>query len=268
VVGLGLNERELQANEWITEYVIHDLNRNPVLPFLDNQFDVVVNTVSVDYMTKPIEVFAEVGRVLKPGGLFLVIFSNRMFDEKAVEIWRQASEEERVLLVEDFYRASGSFEETTVFASKGKPRPPDDKYAPIGIPSDPIYAVYADKTGGDPSRQPRPAVRLSSDVEAEVRTEEFQRRRASMKDTLRCPHCDQRMRKWAVPENPFAATWADDFMYICFNDACPYYVRGWDFMFKEGNSGKSYRLMYNPRRDACQPIPVPTPQALRESIVD
>jgi len=106
-VGLGLNENELRKNKVLSEAVIHDLNKDPYLPFPDNRFDVVVNTVSVDYMTKPAEVFKEVGRVLKPGGLFLVIFSNRMFPEKAVKVWREAGEEERVLLVEDFFKEAG-----------------------------------------------------------------------------------------------------------------------------------------------------------------
>jgi len=106
-VGLGLNENELRKNKVLSETVIHDLNKDPYLPFPDNRFDVVVNTVSVDYMTKPAEVFKEVGRVLKPGGLFLVIFSNRMFPEKAVKVWREAGEDERVLLVEDFFKEAG-----------------------------------------------------------------------------------------------------------------------------------------------------------------
>ena len=95
VVGLGLNRNELQANPALTGYVVHDLNRDPRLPFDDKTFDVVLNTVSVDYLTRPIEVFAEAGRVLKPVGLLLVVFSNRMFEQKAVKVWREAGEEER-----------------------------------------------------------------------------------------------------------------------------------------------------------------------------
>src|SRR5512139_1947428 len=67
VVGLGLNGNELARNRALTEWVIHDLNRDPTLPFPDGMFDVVLNTVSVDYMTQPVEVFCEVGRILKPG---------------------------------------------------------------------------------------------------------------------------------------------------------------------------------------------------------
>jgi len=266
VVGLGLNENELRKNEVLSQVVIHDLNKDQLLPFPDNRFDVVINTVSVDYMTKPAEVFKEVARVLKPGGLFLVVFSNRMFTEKAVKIWRDAGEEERVLLVEDFFREAGAFEKPSFFLSKGKPRPKNDKYAHLGIPSDPIYAIYADKKGGDPLRGARPELMVSYGKPLDQET--FDARKKTMKHTLRCPHCGEKMLKWAVPDNPFEVTWDNEFMYICFNDACPYYVRGWDFMYREGNRGCSYRLMYNPEKDCCMPIPVPTPKALRESIIE
>jgi SAM-dependent methyltransferase len=266
IVGLGLNGNELRNNKALSEAVVHDLNKDPQLPFPDNRFDVVINTVSVDYMTKPTHVFKEVGRVLKPGGLFLVIFSNRMFSEKAVKVWREAGEEERVLLVEDFFREAGAFQKPSLFLSKGKPRPKGDKYAHLGIPSDPIYAVYADKKGGDPFQGKRPELIVSYGEPLDQET--FEARKKGIKHTLRCPHCGEKMLKWAVPDNPFEVTWDNDFMYICFNDACPYYVRGWDFMYREGNRSSSYRLMYNPEKDCCMPIPVPTPKALRESIIE
>lgn len=264
VVGLGLNRHELEHNTVLSEIVLHDLNKVTNLPFPDSTFDVVINTASIDYMTNPVPVFQEVGRILKPGGLFLVIFSNRMFPEKAVKIWRESGEDERVLLVEDFFKASGLFEKPSLFFHKGKPRPKEDKYAHMHIPSDPVYAVYADRIGGSPSIKARPVVR--SDFGERLCKEELEKRKNQVKYTLCCPYCGETMQKWAVPENPFAYTWDNDFLYICFNDACPYYVRGWDFMAKEGNSG-SYRCMYNPENDTCNPIPVRTPRALRESIL-
>jgi SAM-dependent methyltransferase len=266
IVGLGLNENELKNNKALSEAVIHDLNKDPQLPFPDNHFDVVINSVSVDYMTKPTRVFEEVGRVLKPGGLFLVVFSNRMFSGKAVKVWREAGEEERALLVEDYFWEGGAFEKPSFFLSKGKPRPKDDKYAHLGIPSDPVYAVYAEKKGGNLLRSARPELIVSYGEPLNQAT--FEARKKAIKHTLRCPHCGERMLKWAVPDNPFEVTWDNDFMYICFNDACPYYVRGWDFMYREGNRVASYRLMYNPEKDCCMPIPVPTPKALRESIIE
>lgn len=265
VVGLGLNRNELSENTSLSEIVIHDLNKDPILPFPNNTFDAVLNTVSVDYMTKPIQVFREVGRILRPGGLFLVIFSNRMFPEKAIRVWKESSEDERVLLVEDFFKEASLFEKPSVFVSKGKPRPENDKYSHLGIPSDPIYAVYADKRGGSPCKA-RPVVTMA--YGALLEGEELEKRKKAIKRTLRCPYCGERLRKWAVPDNPFACTWDNDYMYICFNDACPYYVRGWDVMHKEGTCGASYRLMYNPEKDRCLPIPVPSPKALKEGIIE
>jgi SAM-dependent methyltransferase len=145
VVGLGLNENELRRNEALSERLIHDLNRDPHLPFPAETFDAVINTVSVDYMTTPVEVFSEVARILNADGLFLVIFSNRMFPQKAVRIWKESSEEDRVQLVQGCFQQSGAFGQTSVIVSRGKPRPKEDKYAFLGIPSDPVYAVYASR---------------------------------------------------------------------------------------------------------------------------
>lgn len=85
-----MNREELQKNPILTDYVVQDLNASPVLDFPDNTFDVVTNCVSVDYLTKPLEVFQEVHRVLKPGGMFINSFSNRCFPTKAIAIWVSA----------------------------------------------------------------------------------------------------------------------------------------------------------------------------------
>lgn len=264
LVGLGLNGNELAKNSRLTEHRLHDLNHDPSLPFADAAFDAVINTVSVDYMTRPIEVFAEVGRILKPGGLFLVIFSSRMFPQKATQVWRQSGENERIILVEEFFKYSGMFDSPTVFISKGMPRPQDDKYSYYGIPSDPIYAVYADRKGGDRTRR-RPE--MTSHYGDPLPEETLKERTAAIKETLQCPHCGERMRKWEVPNTPFT-TWDNEFMYICFNDTCPYLLRGWEVMNKQGNRGLSYRLMYDPLRGCTMPVPVPSLNALKEGIID
>lgn len=264
VTGLGLNENELKGNKHLTRYLLHDINTDPKLPFGENYFDVVINSLSVDYMIKPLEMFQEVGRVLKPGGLFLVIFSNRMFPTKAVKVWKDSSESERVILAEEYFQGTGIFEKPLKFISKGKERPKDDKYYEYCKLSDPVYALYSEKKGGKPDRAKRPVPVLDVD---EDKKKELQRRKREIKDTMCCPHCGDKLQKWLVPDNPFECTWDNDFMYICFNDECSYYTRGWDFLRREGNSG-SYRLMYNPEKDTCNPIPVPTAKALMEGIVD
>ncbi|MBN1849309.1 MAG: methyltransferase domain-containing protein [Deltaproteobacteria bacterium] len=265
LVALGLNQKELEANADATETVIYDLNKVPALPFPDDIFDAVVCTVSVDYMTQPLDVFKEVQRILKPGGVFIVIFSNRIFPEKAVKIWKESDENERSILVQEFFDVAGGFERPREFVSMGRPRPKDDKYVMTGIASDPVYAVFAEKQGGDPCRPRRKVLPLG--YGEKISKEEMEIRKKRIKDTLQCPHCGESMKKWKVPENPFCYTWDNEFMYICFNDECPYYVKGWEHMYSQGNRGVSYRLMYNPEKDLCSPIPVPSPRALRDGII-
>ena len=145
MAGLGLNPRELAQNPILDSRLVQDLNQNPVLPLDSASFDQVNNIVSVEYLTDPIAVFKEVGRVLKPGGRFLIIFSNRFFEPKVTAIWRRSSESQRIALVETWLAASEAFNKPSEFIVSGLPRPADDKYTRFGIPSDPVFAVYADK---------------------------------------------------------------------------------------------------------------------------
>ncbi|KMY69053.1 methyltransferase [Desulfocarbo indianensis] len=264
VVGLGLNQGELAANRALDECVIHDLNQDPSLPFADASFDVVLNTVSVDYLVRPVEVFAEAARVLKPGGLHLVIFSNRWFEPKVTHIWREAGETERPLLVEDWLRAAGGFAEARAFVSKNKPRPQDDKYAHLNIPSDPVYAVFADRLGGDPARPPRP---LPGADRARRPKRDLKALAAQVAKDHACPYCGQQLKKWEIPQTPFTE-WDIDYMYVCFNDVCPYLVGGWEEMGRQGNLGSSYRLMFNPQSQTLMPMAVPSLSTAKDGIVD
>ncbi len=81
---LGLNEAELDANPMATARVVQDLNVEPTLPFAAATFSAATCCVSVDYLTRPIEVFREVVRVLRPGAPFVITFSNRCFPTKAI----------------------------------------------------------------------------------------------------------------------------------------------------------------------------------------
>jgi SAM-dependent methyltransferase len=265
MVGLGLNEKELKTNPSLTEYVIHDLNQNPLLPFPDDMFDVVLNTVSVDYLIRPVDIFREVNRILKPGGLFLVIFSNRFFPQKAVKIWRQSREEERLILVEDYFNLAGGFQSPRIRVSKGGLRPKEDKYYKMGIPGDPVYAVYAEKQreGMAPKQSKKLTLVQNSKEKDKVMKEKIK----TTRNTLECPYCGKKMKKWAVPQGPFTE-WDNEFMYVCFNDDCPYLTRGWEVMAEQGNRGISYRCMYYPEKEVCMPVPIFSLQALRESIVE
>jgi len=107
VVGHGLNEAELAANDRLDEFVVRNLNENRSLPLADDAFDVVCCALSVQYLQYPGPTLAEFARVLAPGGTVVVSFSNRMFPTKAVRAWRAASMPERADLVERYLDAGG-----------------------------------------------------------------------------------------------------------------------------------------------------------------
>lgn len=146
LTGLGMNSAELEENPRLTSRVRHDLNANPSLPFDDAWFDAVMCTASVEYLTRPFDVFSDVARVLKPGGLFVVSFSNRWFPPKAVRIWSELHEFERMGLASECFMRSGRFRDLHTWSMRGKPRPHDDKYFGLNNRlSDPVYMVWASK---------------------------------------------------------------------------------------------------------------------------
>lgn len=134
VVGLGMNEYELSQNKQLTSYVVKDLNSDQVLPFDDACFDKVTCCVSVDYLNKPLEIFKEIGRVLRPGGECILSMSNRCFPTKAFQIWLQTSDLEHIFIAGSFFHYAGVFD------------PPSCKdISPNPGRSDPLYIVSAAK---------------------------------------------------------------------------------------------------------------------------
>ena len=93
--------------------VLVDLNADPVLPFPDADFDTVTCCVSVDYLTRPVEVLREVARVLRPGGPYVVTFSNRCFPTKAVHGWLATDDDGRAAIVTEYFRRAGGFTSAT-----------------------------------------------------------------------------------------------------------------------------------------------------------
>jgi len=110
VIGLGMNRVELAENPRLTSFLVHDLNRSPELPFADATFDAVLNAVSIQYLTSPVEVFASVGRVLRAGGIHVVATSHRMFPTKAVAAWHSLPPGDRVRLIGAYFELAGGFE--------------------------------------------------------------------------------------------------------------------------------------------------------------
>ena len=134
LIGLGLNAEEMVDNPDLDEHVVHDLNVNPRLPFPDETFDGAVVTVSIQYMTRPLETFADTCRVLKSTAPFLILFSNRMFPTKAVRIWQSLRDGQRASLIRAYFEHAGGFEE-----------PEFRDFSPHPGIADPLFAVWARK---------------------------------------------------------------------------------------------------------------------------
>lgn len=82
---------------------------------LDWQFDLITNSLSVDYLTSPREIFNEMFRVLKPGGRACMAFTNRAFMTKVVPIWRQPfSDINHAEIVARYFYFSGDWEDIAV----------------------------------------------------------------------------------------------------------------------------------------------------------
>lgn len=130
VSGLGMNEAELAANQRLDDHVVHDLNRDPELPFPDSTFDAVVNAVSVQYLTRPVEVFRSCARVLRPGAVHVVAMSHRCFPTKAIRAWHLLPASDRLDAVASYFRHAGGY---------GEPQRLD-RSPPAG---DPLWVVMA-----------------------------------------------------------------------------------------------------------------------------
>ena len=129
---LGMNASELAANPMADVVVVHDLNEDPVLPFTAESFDAAVCCVSVDYLVRPIEVFRDVARVLRPDGVFVCTFSNRCFPTKAIRGWLASTDVQHGQIVAEYFRRAGGYDEPVI-----------ERRTPVGHRGDPLFAVWS-----------------------------------------------------------------------------------------------------------------------------
>ena len=134
---LGMNARELALNTQARATVVHDLNAEPRLPFAAASFDAAVCCVSVDYLIRPIEVFVDVARTLRPDALFVCTFSNRCFPTKAIRGWLASTDEQHCEIVADYFRAASGWDEPVI-----------QRRSPLFQFGDPLFAVWAHRSVG------------------------------------------------------------------------------------------------------------------------
>jgi ubiquinone/menaquinone biosynthesis C-methylase UbiE/tetratricopeptide (TPR) repeat protein len=139
VVGLGMNPEELAANPRLNAALCQDLNADPTLPFADGEFDAATLCVSIQYLTRPVDVLCELARVVKPGGPLIVTYSNRCFATKAVGVWLALNDAGHGELIEHCLTEATNW--TAIERLERSPAPGK---------SDPLYAVVANSLGPTP----------------------------------------------------------------------------------------------------------------------
>jgi SAM-dependent methyltransferase len=132
VAGLGMNRTELEHNPRLTDFAVHDLNTTPELPYPDATFDAVLNAVSIQYLTRPVEVYASVRRVLKPNGLAVIATSHRCFSNKAIMAWHTSSPDQRARLLQLYLERATGFGPATCL----------DRSPPA---ADPLWVILASR---------------------------------------------------------------------------------------------------------------------------
>ncbi len=128
VIGQGMNAEELRANVRLNRSFVQDLNRTPVLPLETASCDGVLCCVGVQYLQRPVQVFSEVARVLRPRAPFVISFSNRCFPTKAVAIWHSLDAHGHAALVRLYLERAGFHDIRTEVLRDG-------------LESDPLIAV-------------------------------------------------------------------------------------------------------------------------------
>jgi hypothetical protein len=85
-----------------------------------------------------------------------------------------------------------------------------------------------------------------------------------------CPHCQTEMNLWEVPPITFGdgLGWGVPFMYVCFNDECPSYVKGWDNLRDNFAHNASYRCINYPGTTTFEFMPVFSPLGAQGQVID
>jgi len=144
VVGIGKHEGILASNQRLDTYNTQDLNEETILPYDANYFDVVICTLTIEYLEDPLEFMFEISRVLKKGGKFIITFSNTPAIKEGIDHWDELHSFERMQLVLEFFRNSQLFQAINTYSNRGALRSKKDPYYPAKRISDPIFAVWGE----------------------------------------------------------------------------------------------------------------------------
>jgi len=85
-----------------------------------------------------------------------------------------------------------------------------------------------------------------------------------------CPHCGQEMAIWECPPVSFSdgLGWGTPYLYVCFNDDCPPYLKGWENIMEHYANVASYRCICDPMSGKMDSMPVFSSDGGRGYIID
>lgn len=85
----------------------------------------------------------------------------------------------------------------------------------------------------------------------------------------KCPHCGTEMDIWEAPLIPCGdgLGWGVPYLFLCFNDECSLYVKGWDSIEEDYGHRASYRCMCYPGTTQFECIPVFSPVGAKGQVV-
>jgi SAM-dependent methyltransferase len=118
------------------ELMAFDGDANAKLPYGDDAFDDVLCSGGVGSMTHPRETFAEVARVVRPGGRFVCTFARVLYAPGAVQGWVATDDAGRVRIVRAYFSLVPAF----------GPAESDLRTSLTGA-GDRLWAVWAAKRG-------------------------------------------------------------------------------------------------------------------------
>jgi len=166
MIGLGLTEPALQQNQKLNEFIVHDLNTNPVLPLPNHSVDAVVMVSGIAYLRSPVDVFAQVARVLKPGGVLAIVFSDISLPQKRVPTWDAEKHDHQSELIKTYLSQAGGFgpAQSEWFSYSGQepwePWPHPKSLSIVWVPSLPNDAPAAPPAGQKKSTTPADKIAL------------------------------------------------------------------------------------------------------------
>lgn len=85
-----------------------------------------------------------------------------------------------------------------------------------------------------------------------------------------CPHCGVEMKIWEVPPVSMGdgLGWGVPFLFTCFNDDCPLYIKGWENIEQNYGHVASYRCICYPGTENFEFMPVFSPMGAQGQVID